>query len=299
MRENAQNFVLKHRILIAFLVFGLFTGGFLVLHFRGNEYDEPVQAYSELARIPAEVPTEPAIVRDAEWLVPYYEENSSLVGWIRIPGTVIDFPIYQSGTAYTGRSHEPYWDFYLTSNRDGRRGDGEVYVWPDHQNHNVSIDEADLFFMFAHNFRYWDSGEIWLGEDGEIRQFSELPFFEEDEFWEENRDLFFTTLDGEERAYEVAWIFELDSVVSSNGHVSVRLVNPDTRSITSTEFEFMQQRTFASEAEFTAFVQLMNEYAIQYSDDVAYGDRLVFLLTCQTRPYVSSRRLVLAARHRE
>lgn len=240
-------------------------------------------------------PTEPVMLAR---LVPYYEENPSLVGWIRVPGTVIDFPIYQSGVDYAGRSEQPYWDFYLRSNRDGNPGDGEVYVWPDHQNEDISISDADLFFTFAHNFRYFHNGEIQLGATGEIRQFSEIPFFEEEAFWNENREIFFSTLYEEDIRYEVAWIFELDSFVDSNGDVDIHFVDPDTREVSPTHFEFVQRRQFISKEQFYNFIELMNEYSIKSSGDVVYGDRLIFLLTCQTRPYMSSRRLVLAGRHR-
>lgn len=239
--------------------------------------------------------TEPVMLA---WLEAYFEENPSLVGWLRLPGTVIDFPIYQSGVDYEGRSHEPYWDFYLTSNRDGTPGDGEVYVWPDHQNGDISIGDADLFFAFAHNFRYFHNGEIELGANGEIRQFSEIPFFEEEDFWNENRDIFFSTLYEADIHYEVAWIFELDSFVDDDGYVDIHFVDPDTREVSPTYFEFVQRRRFTSEEQFDEFVTLMNEYSIKSSGDVVYGDRLIFLLTCQTRPYISSRRLVLVGRHR-
>ena len=247
----------------------------------------------ELATEPE--PTESVMLAQLE---SYFEQNQSLVGWIIVPGTAIDFPVYQSGTEYQGRSHEPYWDFYLTSNRDGSRGDGEVYVWPDHQNEDISINEADLFFTFAHNFRYFHNGEIQLGANGDIRQFSEIPFFEEEEFWNENREIFFSTLYEQDILYEVAWIFELDSFVDSSGNVDIHFVYPDTREISATNFEFVQRRRFANEAEFNEFVRLMNEYSIRSSDDFEYGDRFIFLLTCQTRPYISSRRLILVGRHR-
>jgi|GEM_PF-2052333 len=301
-------------LLIGLLISSLLIGAFII--FRPSNEDDyvPEEPPTELTTaaptetipppatevtIPTEEPTEPTEPPVMlEWIVPYYEENSSLVGWLRLPGTAIDFPIYQSGVEYEGRSHEPYWDFYLTSNRDGTRGEGELYVWPDHQNNNISIDDADLFFVFAHNFRY-ANGQIQRGRDGEIRQFSELPYFDEEEdFWYENREILFSTLYTEDILYEVAWVFELDSIVHSDGSVDIHLVDPDTREISSTLFHFTQRREFTSEEQFYEFVDLMNEYSIRSSDDFSYGDRLIFLLTCQTRPYTSSRRLIIAGRHR-
>ena len=307
---------IKKLLIIGLLVFALINIGAFVI-FYGTRPVEPApeifvevpsETVTEMPTVVTEViitepeveetepePTEPVMLT---WLEPYYEENSNLVGWIRIPGTAIDFPIYQSGVEYEGRSHEPYWDFYLTSNRDGRPGDGEVYVWPDHQNGDISIGDADLFFAFAHNFRYFHNGQIQLGANGEIRQFSEIPFFEEEEFWNENQEIFFSTLYEEDIRYEVAWIFELDSFVDANGFVDIHFVDPDTREVSITHFEFTQRRQFTSEEQFYDFVDLMNEYSIRSSEDIAYGDRFIFLLTCQTRPYISSRRLVLVGRHR-
>jgi len=290
----------------------LSVGAFAIFRSSNEAYDvpdqepltelttvEPTETFSTEA--PETIPTEEEPTEKArlDWLVPYYEENPSLVGWLRLPGTAIDFPIYQSGVEYTGRSHEPYWDFYLTSNRDGQRGDGELYVWPNHQNGDISIDEAELFFVFAHNFRYFHNGEIQLGRDGEIRQFSELPYFDvEEDFWNENREILFSTLYEEDILYEVAWVFELDSIVHSNGYVDILFVDPDSRAVSQTIFDFTQRREFTNEEQFYEFVDQMNEYAIRSSGDVSYGDQLIFLLTCQTRSYISSRRLVVVGRHR-
>lgn len=301
MRKVNNKTALIGLFILIFLPIGLF----ILFRFSTEDFYEPTpEVPVEFSKVViTEVPTEPNEEREPamlDWLVPYYEENPNVVGWLRLPGTAIDFPIYQSGVEYTGRSHEPYWDFYLTSNRDGQRGDGELYVWPDHQNDDISIDDAELFFVFAHNFRYFHNGEIYLGQDGEIRQFSELPSFDEDEdFWYENREILFSTLYEEDILYEVAWVFELDSIERSDGHTNVHFVDPDRREVSSTLFRFMQQRRFTDEDQFNDFLEQMDHYAIRATQDVAYGDRLIFLLTCQTRPYTSSRRLVVVGRHRD
>jgi len=259
----------------------------------------PTTAPTEPIEEPTQ-PTEPAWVYGEilDWILPYYEENQSVTGWIRLPGTVIDYPIYVSGPEYTGRSHEPYFNFYLTSNRDGSRGDGEIYIWPDHMNGDVGIHDAEILFIFGHNFRYFHNGEIHRGPDGNIRQFSELPFFENEDFFNEHKEVILSTLYNPEIIYEAAWVLELDYVVDAQGYAWIHFVDPDTREIAPSHFHFLQTRQFASETDFDVFVEAMNNYSIVSSGDVEYGDRFIFLLTCQTRSYISSRRLVLVARYR-
>lgn len=302
---------INHKIaVISLLILSFLSIGVFVLFRPSNEdFYEPTEVvlteYSTVAV--TEAPTVETVTESnediepvmLEWLVPYYEENQSVIGWLRLPGTAIDFPIYQTGIQYEGRSHEPYWDFYLSSNRDGERGDGELYVWPEHQNGDVSISDAEMFFVFAHNFRQFPGGGIRLGANGEIRQFSELPYFDEDEdFWHEHREILFSTLYEADILYEVAWVFELDSFVRSDGYADIHFVDPDSREVSPTMFPFLQERKFANEAQFYDFVEQMDAYSIRATQDVAYGDRLIFLLTCQTRPYTSSRRLVVVGRHR-
>ena len=284
----------------------------------GVEEDVPAYLPVEPTTVPVTVPTDadettaPTTVPEPtepgwehgvllDWLEPYYEENNSLIGWIRVPGTVIDFPIYQTGEQYADRTPAPYgfWDYYLRHNRDHTSGDGEIYIWPPYMhNGDVTMEDAEILFVFGHNFRYFHNLEIHRGADGEIRQFSEIPYFEDQDFFDEHREIFMSTRYQPDMLFETSWIFELDSVVDANGYADIHFVNPETGNIAPTIFNYLLNRTFADEAAFDEFVRLMDHYSIISADNVQYGDRFVILLTCQNRNYISSRRLALVGRYR-
>lgn len=100
-----------------------------------------------------------------------YERNSDLVGWIRVEGTRVDYPVVQSDRK----------DYYLRRNFEKKRANhGSIYVW----------EEADVFApsdnvtLFGHRMN-----------DGTM--FYDLLSYAREEFWREHPAFRFETLEGE------------------------------------------------------------------------------------------------------
>ena len=105
-----------------------------------------------------------------------YVRNSDLVGWIRIEGTRVDYPVVQSDVK----------DYYLRRNFEEKRANhGSIYVW----------EEADVFAasdnvtLFGHRMN-----------DGTM--FYDLLNYADADFWQEHPVFCFDTLE-EKQEYEV------------------------------------------------------------------------------------------------
>ncbi len=126
--------------------------------------------------------TEPA--EDGGMLPGYaelYEINNDLVGWMRIEGTEIDYPVMQT----PGRT-----DFYLKRNFDKDHSErGCLYV----------REECDVF-------RPSDNVTIYGHTMMDGSMFAYLHEYQDKEVWEDNRLIFFDTL-YEYHVYEIFSVF--------------------------------------------------------------------------------------------
>ena len=126
--------------------------------------------------------TEPA--QDGGMLPGYaelYEINNDLVGWMRIEGTEIDYPVMQT----PGRT-----DFYLKRNFDKDHSErGCLYV----------REECDVF-------RPSDNVTIYGHTMMDGSMFAYLHEYQDKEVWEDNRLIFFDTL-YEYHVYEIFSVF--------------------------------------------------------------------------------------------
>ena len=126
--------------------------------------------------------TEPA--EDGGMLPGYaelYEINNDLVGWMRIEGTEIDYPVMQT----PGRT-----DFYLKRNFDKDHSErGCLYV----------REECDVF-------RPSDTVTIYGHTMMDGSMFAYLHEYQDKEVWEDNRLIFFDTL-YEYHVYEIFSVF--------------------------------------------------------------------------------------------
>ncbi len=95
-----------------------------------------------------------------------WEQNPDIIGWIRVPGTLVDYPILRS-------PKELDTDYYLNHNLDGSAGyPGCIYMQQCNQ-----ADFSDLVtVLYGHNMK--DSS-----------MFSTLHRFENASFWEENNTI--------------------------------------------------------------------------------------------------------------
>lgn len=143
-------------------------------------------------------PTEPEATFGAEeirdengMLVEYgkiYEQNNDLVGWIRIDGTKIDYPVMQT-------PNNP--NYYLKRNFDGESSDwGAIYA-----REECDINEpSDNITIYGHNMM-----------DGSM--FQNLNAYENKATWENNPLIFFDTL-YEYHVYKIFAVFKTTASVN-------------------------------------------------------------------------------------
>ena len=87
------------------------------------------------------------------------------VGWIRVPGTVIDYPIMQSGP-------DTPEDFYLTHNEEGKKiKHGSIYI----QRYNTPGFTDPNTILYGHNMA---NGSMFAA----IHKFRKDAFFEENQY---------------------------------------------------------------------------------------------------------------------
>lgn len=105
-----------------------------------------------------------------------YEENSDYVGWIKIPGMIIDYPVMQSVSDN---------EYYLNRNFLGEYSRSGLPFLDE----TCDIDTSDNLLIHSHNMR---NGTM----------FHSLLDYEDKAFWEDHPTIIFTTL-YEEREYEI------------------------------------------------------------------------------------------------
>lgn len=110
-----------------------------------------------------------------------YLQNNDIVGWLAIPGTVVDYPVMQTPEEA---------DYYLYRNfdkKDNKRGC--LYTWPQ----SDTLTPSDNITIYGHHMR-----------DGSM--FGQLDKFRDPAFRAENPYIFFDTL-RELHTYEVMAVF--------------------------------------------------------------------------------------------
>lgn len=130
-------------------------------------------------------PTDPVILPG---YLELHEQNPDLVGWIRIDGTKIDYPVMQTSTDNR--------NYYLYRNFDRENSDrGSIYA----------REECDIFApsdtitLFGHNMK-----------DGSM--FAFLGEYEEKEAWEKNSLICFDTL-YEYHVYKIFAVFKTSASI--------------------------------------------------------------------------------------
>jgi len=224
----------------------------------------------EMPSIPPEIPpsapiAEPKPQHVLEKFTELYEQNSDLVGWIRIPGTAVDYPVVQSP--------DSDWDFYLNRNfHQAHDIYGTPYIWPQHD-----IAEDDLIFIFGHNMR-----------DGS--RFADVAKYTNRDFWERHPIIEFDTL-YVERRYEIAFVFQVFVVENVNQYYHHR-----QRGIADgVEFPYTFVTAWESEEAFWHFIAHNQEFALYETGvEVAYGDRMIALWTCVGGGHPELRLVVVA-----
>lgn len=152
-----------------------------------TETEAPTQAPTEASK-PTEptAPTEPVILKQYEEL---YKSNPDMVGWIRIEGTQINYPVMQTGLDNK--------DYYLYRNFDKEDNNhGTIYA----------REECDIFkpsdniTLYGHNMK-----------DGSM--FAGLGAYSEKAAWEENSLITFDTL-YEYHVYKIFAVFKTTAILN-------------------------------------------------------------------------------------
>ncbi len=126
-------------------------------------------------------PTEPTAPQILESMAPYYGENPEIAGWIKIDGTVIDYPVM-----YTPDDPEKY------LHRDFQQADH--YAGLPFLDARCGMDpESDNLILYGHNMK-----------DGTM--FRSLLNYEVKSYWEAHPIIAFSTL-YEKREYEIVAAF--------------------------------------------------------------------------------------------
>jgi sortase B len=121
-----------------------------------------------------------------------YEKNQEFAGWIRIEGTLIDYPVMKPKTDN---------DFYLTHSPEGTKSKyGAIYLDVNSDLHN----SKNNYLIYGHYFR-----------DGSM--FGSLENYKEENYFKEHPYIAFDTI-YEEGTYEIMAVF-LSSVYQKNQDV--------------------------------------------------------------------------------
>lgn len=226
---------------IYFVLIGIFSAVFLVSgwllldYYRKDQKAE--QAYDDLSamvsdarqEVQATAPSQPEEETDPEpvlvevtnpetgeirRVLPEYAElftmNPDVVGWIKIPGTKVDYPVMQTPDRT---------DYYLKRNFEKKRSAaGSIYV---REQCDVFVP-SDNLTIYGHRM---NSGSM----------FGQLMNYKKVEFWAENRYIYFDTLT-HRGTYEIFAVFKISASVN-NGFQYHLFVDMDRESFT----EFVTQ----------------------------------------------------------
>ena len=122
-------------------------------------------------------------IRPYEYYRDIYAKNDDMIGWLRIPGTDIDYPVMQTVDSP---------DFYLDHGFNRKKSAyGALYV-----QENCSILNSDNLIIYGHNMK-----------DGKM--FSDLCRYADKDFYDDHRIIYFDTLDVF-RTYEIVYVFRTE-----------------------------------------------------------------------------------------
>ena len=121
---------------------------------------------------------------------PIYERNKDMVGWIRIEGTNIDFPVVQ---------RKDHTDYYLYKNFDGEYSNqGTIYV----------REQCDVFAPS-------DNLTIYGHRTNAKTMFGALQDYKKKDFWQDHQYIQFDTLT-EHHKYQILSVFTIQSTEDSD-----------------------------------------------------------------------------------
>ncbi len=184
---------------LIFLVSAIYIADYYIRSARaGSEYADLQSQYSaptrpQITEAPTAGTEQSAATEDTQAteaaqpqilpeLKTFYDQNSHLVGWISLPGTVLNYPVVQS-------PEEP--NYYLDHTFEGNKSDwGAIYV----REQCDVFKPSDNITIYGHHMK-----------DGAM--FAVLDKYRKHSFWEENQYIYFDTL-YEHHTYQVIAVFK-------------------------------------------------------------------------------------------
>ena len=149
-----------------FLFSGLMIAYYL---YDGRQSENQYQQLSQMVQADVDRPDgkQPTA---AEKYAPLLEKNEDFIGWIKIEGTRVDYPVVQKQDAenyYLRRGFDKKYSYY-----------GTPYAFED-----ATFAEADNFVIYGHHM---DNGSM----------FSDLVQYTSKEFYEQHKQIQFDTMEG-------------------------------------------------------------------------------------------------------
>ena len=188
--------------------------GYLLLDSQ-HQKDEGRSAFRELASAvneaqttKQEAPDEPPAETENSLLAVYRalaEQNADMVGWIRIEGTTIDYPVMQTPDDF---------NFYLRRNFDKEYSNlGTPYI-----QENCDLKTSNNLILYGHHML--DGG-----------MFSDLDLYKKKSFWEKHKTIRFDTLDeiAERNGTNVEQLLRLNPNLLPSDFVSGQVICLPTR----------------------------------------------------------------------
>lgn len=177
----------------------------------------------------------------------YNTENSDYVGYLDIPGTTMDYPVYQKVNDDTN-------DYYLHRDRnDNDYYPGEIYV---HTNTDLSLgdDSSSIqnttITIFGHNMGDWRAD----------KKFCDLKNFKKQSYLDSHQYGVYYSEDGSVYALEIVAGYKLSDGTTDKDFMIYNLDN---------------------ETNFNNYINFINENALVKTDvELEYGDKIVNLVAC-------------------
>lgn len=207
-------------------------------------------------------------------LLPGAEEllavNDEIVGWISISDTKVDYPVLQH------LDDEPGNEYYLYRNvnrEDSKPGS----IFLDYrcrfdqvgEDGTLEVPNSDNLIIYGHNMR-------------DLSMFGTLKYYKTDETYYDAHPIITLNSNYEQYQYKIFGYFIADA--------------EDT---TDTRFDYWNYINFADETEFYAYVNEVKRRTLRITNvDVAYGDQLLTLSTCNNA-FDTARLVIVARRVRE
>ncbi len=244
--KKAKKIILDIMIVLLLLV-AIVSGGYIVVYYYTSSQNE--KKFEEIKEFVDEDIAyengEPAYVKQGDdYILAKYkrilEENADFIGWLKIDGTNIDYPVM-----YTPNDPE----YYLHTDFDGEySAAGTLFI---DSNSNPHKETSDNILIYGHNMK---SGTM----------FHDLLSYEDEEFYKEHKLITFDTID-ELGTYEVIAAMRTE-------------VYADDDTEHYHYYEFFNAADKEEFDEYVSFAKSNTPYNIETTAE--YGDKLITLSTC-------------------